>query len=409
MAEKKITELVSITAVSGGAILPIVAGDTTYKVEVEQLSGYTQQLIRANITGSNTFAATQTFNGAVFLNGDVTFDGNITATPITALNSYTSSVDTNLFTKTLVSSSNQIASDISGSSTNLSSSISVRLTSLEASAGTTDGLVSSSNQITELFRLMQSTASLNTFTGSIQSEVGDIQSYTSSLKAASIVSSSTQISNYYTFAETGSQNTFYGNQTITGSLGVENVFLNSSSIYLNSNEVLYRSSMGGQTYTYLKSYDDYGLALAVNNNAWKIETDGNIITEGSFDIENSSGTKVFNSINLLTLQTGSQDGVNLGISTFTGSIREELNSIEAYTSSLKTALSVTESMLNISVAVTSSIVKITNLLKLQPTASLLDTPLAEAGMVAASSSYGFTNLYLFDGSEWKLMMTGSIQ
>jgi hypothetical protein len=34
--------------------------------------------------------------------------------------------------------------------------------------------------------------------------------------------------------------------------------------------------------------------------------------------------------------------------------------------------------------------------------------LAEAGMVAASSSYGFTNLYLFDGSEWKLMMTGSI-
>ncbi len=49
-------------------------------------------------------------------------------------------------------------------------------------------------------------------TGSLRAEVGDIESYTASLKAAAIVSSSTQISNYYKFAETASASTtFYGN------------------------------------------------------------------------------------------------------------------------------------------------------------------------------------------------------
>ena len=39
-------------------------------------------------------------------------------------------------------------------------------------------------------------------------------------------------------------------------------------------------------------------------------------------------------------QTGSQDLVNLGISTFTGSLRNEVNLIEAYTASLKSALTI---------------------------------------------------------------------
>ena len=39
-------------------------------------------------------------------------------------------------------------------------------------------------------------------------------------------------------------------------------------------------------------------------------------------------------------QTGSQDLVNLGISTFTGSLRSEVNLIEAYTASLKSALTI---------------------------------------------------------------------
>ena len=59
---------------------------------------------------------------------------------------------------------------------------------------------------------------ISTFTGSLRSEVNLIEAYTSSLKAAAIVSSSQQIKDYYTFAQTSSANTFYGNQTIIGSL-----------------------------------------------------------------------------------------------------------------------------------------------------------------------------------------------
>ena len=61
---------------------------------------------------------------------------------------------------------------------------------------------------------------LNTFTGSLRSEVNGIEAYTASLKGAAIVSSSQQITNYYKFAETASANTFYGNQTISGSLHI---------------------------------------------------------------------------------------------------------------------------------------------------------------------------------------------
>jgi len=78
----------------------------------------------------------------------------------------------------------------------------IELNSIEAYTASLKSvaIVSSSNQIPELFRLMQATASLNTFTGSIQSEVNGIEAYTASLKAAAIVSSSTQVQNYDVFA-----------------------------------------------------------------------------------------------------------------------------------------------------------------------------------------------------------------
>ena len=78
--------------------------------------------------------------------------------------------------------------DISGSMT---------ATTILISSPGAAGMVSSSAQITELAPLM---------------------AYTASLKAAAIVSSSQQVQNYNLFAQTSSANTFYGNQTITGSL-----------------------------------------------------------------------------------------------------------------------------------------------------------------------------------------------
>ena len=80
--------------------------------------------------------------------------------------------------------------DISGSMT---------ATTILISSPGAAGMVSSSAQITELAPLM---------------------AYTASIKGAAIVSSSQQITNYYKFAETASANTFYGNQTINGTLGV---------------------------------------------------------------------------------------------------------------------------------------------------------------------------------------------
>jgi hypothetical protein len=68
----------------------------------------------------------------------------------------------------------------------------------------TNGVISSSNQ---LFELNTQTGSqdlvnlgISTFTGSLRSEVNLIEAYTASLKAAEIVSSSTQVQNYDVFA-----------------------------------------------------------------------------------------------------------------------------------------------------------------------------------------------------------------
>jgi hypothetical protein len=95
------------------------------------------------------------------------------------------------------------------------------------------------------------TSSLNTFTGSIRGEVSGLESYTASLKAVAVVSSSTQIQNYYVFAQTSSANTFYGNQTITGSLFVTSTTVSDSTLLasgsnltLNSGSNLYINNGG---------------------------------------------------------------------------------------------------------------------------------------------------------------------
>jgi hypothetical protein len=84
----------------------------------------------------------------------------------------------------------------------------------------TNGVVSGSSQIGEIVRLQQTTASLNSTTGSLIGITNGLMAVTASFKAAEIVSSSTQIQNYNTFAVTSSANTFYGNQGISGSLNV---------------------------------------------------------------------------------------------------------------------------------------------------------------------------------------------
>ena len=50
-------------------------------------------------------------------------------------------------------------------------------------------------------------------------------------------------------------------------------------------------------------------------------------------------------------------------------------------------------------------VNIDNVIKLAPVTNF---PNGQAGMLVASASYGKTNLYVYDGSDWKWLVTGSI-
>ncbi len=107
-------------------------------------------------------------------------------------------------------------------------------------------IVSSSTQI-QNYDLFALNSNLYTATGSLQAQLNGVEAYTASLKAAAIVSSSTQISNYYKFAETSSANTFYGTQTINGNLQLSST---SPLVYNagNTNAMLFGFFDGGTIY-----------------------------------------------------------------------------------------------------------------------------------------------------------------
>jgi hypothetical protein len=86
--------------------------------------------------------------------------------------------------------------------------------------GITNGLMAFTAALDNTYATDAQLYQLYAETASIKAEIGGIEAYTASLKGAAIVSSSQQIQNYFTFAKTGSANTFYGNQSITGSLRV---------------------------------------------------------------------------------------------------------------------------------------------------------------------------------------------
>jgi hypothetical protein len=415
MAEKKISDLNSLLAVSGGAIIPIVAGDTTYKVTVQELKLYTDQglaLTSSNIPfgGTNTFSSTQNFNGAVFLNGDVNIVGNVIGgirNEINGLEGYTAS----LKGQTILSSSAQIAENISGSFTSLSSSITNRLVVVENSIssdnsllnifsssvntttssliGITNGLmdytaslkgqaiVSSSQQITNLgfisssqtintgslvttssfnlYTASQSTASLVDRLNSIESVTGSLNSYTASLKGAIEISgqdvnvlgmiTAQQFNVTYVSSSTlyQSGSTKFGDTTddkheFTGSVDVTGGITGS---LMATNGVVSSSQQ-------IQNYD----VFALNSNLYTITgsligiTNGLMAFTAALDSTYATDAQVLPILHAtasLNEQTGSQDLVNLGISTFTGSIREEINGIEAYTASLKGAAIVSSS------------------------------------------------------------------
>jgi hypothetical protein len=175
-------------------------------------------------SGSNVFGDTITdkheFTGSVNIKDTLFIDGQ--AIGLTQLNAFTGSQIGKDLTLSIVTSS--IDAHILKQATQTGSQDLVNY-NISVYTGSQNVINTSVNS----HILVQSTQTgsqdlvnlgISTFTGSLRSEVNLIEAYTASLKAAAIVSSSTQIQNYFLFAVTSSANTFYGDQTISGSLRV---------------------------------------------------------------------------------------------------------------------------------------------------------------------------------------------
>ena len=138
---------------------------------------------------------------------------------------------------------------------------------------------------------------LSQVTGSFRGEIGGLEAYSASLKAAAIVSSSTQIQNYDIFG-------------------------------LNSN--LYRAT---------------GSLIGITNGlmAFTAALDNTYATDAQlYQLYQSTASLQFQTASLLQF-TASEDSRNFTLSQVTGSFRGEIGGIEAYTASLKAATIVSSS------------------------------------------------------------------
>ena len=319
MAEKKISELNVIGSITGSnPTLVIVQGSETLKIDASTLAAYTSQW-SVQTGSSNTFTATQNFNGAVFLNGDINVVGNLIGgvrNEINGLEAFTSSLRNEVNGIEAYTASLKGTTLISGSA---------QISALGFSAAT-NGTVSSSAQITELPYIHSTTSSLNVFTGSVQSEVNALKIATSSYVVNSLTSS---------FVSYGILSQSFANFTSSVVNLHNDVNIISSSLVINSSGNFIRKQSTGDKDLQIRA--DSGVGISLTSNAsltWRIDTAGNIVPQGNYEIENNSGTKVFNSL--------------AKIHTYTGSIgREEISGIEAYTASLKGAIEVSGQNVNV--------------------------------------------------------------
>ena len=427
------------------------------------------------------------------------FSGSFDSSRIDALEAFSSSLDSTFATDLVVNSLSGAFNSFTAALDNTYATDTQLLPILQATRSielTTGSLIGITNGLMAFTAALDSTYAtdaqlyqLYAETASIKAEIAEIEAYTASLKAATIVSSSTQIQNYNVFAQTASVNTFYGNQTISGSV------LLSGSIKFNDGTTQTTAFVGGGT-------------ANTNQNSFYINESGSFINYSNFTasyqpagapplnfqigyqhpITTETGINVLavgfpdGTIQTTAFNTGSfaTTGSNtfIGNQTITGSLRIEddnnfskingfkfslanatpnlignLDSVGIYagydiendiTTSLASNrifyitvgensnywtfgrdgiltvpgniagahnLAITGSNTFIgnqtitgSLNVTGS-VNIDNVIKLTPVTSF---PSGQAGMLIASASYGKTNLYMYDGSDWKWLVTGSI-
>ena len=138
----------------------------------------------------------------------------------------------------IVSSSTQVQNyDIFALNSNL-------YTSTGSLIGITNGLMAFTAALdntyatdAQLYQLYQSTQSLELHSGSMVGVTNGLMDYTASLKGAAIVSSSQQVQNYFAFAVTSSNNSFFGENTFTNKVTHTNGYIVLSQVSASLNFV----------------------------------------------------------------------------------------------------------------------------------------------------------------------------
>ena len=180
----------------------------------------------------------------------------------------------------------------------------------------------------QLYQLYQATASLNTTTGSLRDELAGIEAYTASLKGQAIVSSSTQVQNYDVFAL--NSNLYTSTGSIKGEIaGIE--------AYTSSLKAAI--SVSGTNVQIIGDLNVNKLNVQYISSSVLVTSGSNIFGDQSTDKHEFTGSVYLeNSLILGTEVLG-----NAGLNAISASTRIELNSIEEYTASLKTAAIVSSS------------------------------------------------------------------
>mgnify|MGYP000137272819 CR=1 FL=1 len=271
MADKKISELPLLNAVSGSTIIvPIVHDGTTAKLNLSQLAQYSSQW-SAKTGSANTFTGNQTVNGNLILNGNGVISGNVEVGGMITAQQYnvtyvSSSIqyqsgstefgdtadDTHTFTGTLILNGLAIGTAQlmaqTASQNAINTGISAVTGAFAIQLGSIDShilaqAIQTGSQDLVNFRISSVTGSINTTTSSFNSVFLGISSVTGAMNTqsssqnlvnlgiSSVTGSLIGITNGLmaftqsvntisgSYATTGSNN-FIGNQRITGSLSI---------------------------------------------------------------------------------------------------------------------------------------------------------------------------------------------
>ena len=265
-----------------------------------------------------------------------------------------------------------------------------------------DGTLSapSGANITRVANLI-TTSSFNTFTSSVNSTTQSLNNFTASVVATgSNINSFTASVNEKTgsFATTGS-NQFNGNQTITGSLihGLEGNLATGDQSHAEGSVTKAIGNYSHAEGDFTQAKGDYSHAEGQET----IASGSYSHAEGYQTIALGQRQHVTGQYNFVSpVQSAFIVGNGIDDSNRSNLIYAAENAVEI-TGSLNVSGS---SSFTGSVNITGSL-NINNVIKLTPVTNF---PTGQAGMLVASASYGKTNLYVYDGSDWKWLVTGSI-